>query len=221
MAQSNLGKFQPGAPAKVPDPLTCGDNALVLQRVRATHGHIHGTPVFWQGAATGWIYVMGEGDNLKAFPFQGGRLKTGNADLKVSKWRPPKPTGTNCQGHLPDNWMPGGILTVSSNGTHEGIVWALAAANGDANSFRGVKGMLMAFDADDVSQELWRSQGADAAVDTIDSFGLLARFNSPTVVNGKVFVATAGDKEPLKSYCAPGGPAAFPANFDVVVYGLK
>jgi hypothetical protein len=221
MAQSNLGKFQPGAPAQVPDPFACNDNVLVLQRVRATHGHIHGTPVFWQGAATGWIYVMGEGDNLKAFPFQDGRLKTGNADLKISKWRPPKPTAKNCQGNVPDNWMPGGILTVSSNGTHEGIVWALATANGDANSFRGVKGMLMAFNADDVSQELWRSQSADAAVDTNDSFGLLARFNSPTVANGKVFIATAGDKEPLRSYCAPNGPAAFPANFGVVVYGLK
>ena len=74
---------------------------------------------------------------------------------------------------------------------------------------------------DNVSQELWRSQSADAAVDTNDSFGLLARFNSPTVANGKVFIATAGDKEPLKSYCAPNGPPAFPANFGVVVYGLK
>jgi hypothetical protein len=53
----------------------------------------------------------------------------------------------SCQHNVPDNWMPGGILTVSSNGTHEGIVWALATANGDANSFRGVKGMLMAFNA--------------------------------------------------------------------------
>lgn len=221
MAQSNLGKFHPGAPARVPDPLTCVDNAAVLQRVRATHGHIHGTPVFWQGAAGGWVYVMGEGDKLKAFPFRGGRLQTGNTDMKVSKWGPPKSTARNCQGNVPDNWMPGGILTVSSNGTHEGIVWALATANGDANSFRGVKGMLMAFNADDISQELWRSQGADATVDTQDSFGLLARFNSPTVANGKVFVATAGDREPLRSYCAPNGPPAFPANFGVAVYGLK
>ena len=63
----------------------------------------------------------------------------------------------------------------------------------------------MAFNADDVTKELWRSQGKDAAAsDTRDSFGLLARFTPPVVANGKVFVGTAGDAEPLRRY----GPAA-------------
>jgi hypothetical protein len=65
-------------------------------------------------------------------------------------------------------------------------------------------------------------------VDTADSYGLLSRFCPPTVANGKVFVATAGDKEPLKRYggfgqrppCGPR-PQQFPANFGLVVYGLK
>ena len=81
--------------------------------------------------------------------------------------------------------------------------------------------MLIAFDADDVSRELWRSQGKDANVsDTKDSYGLLARFNPPTIANGKVFVATAGDTEPLQRY---GGsrPAPGPANYYLAVFGLK
>ena len=121
------------------------------------------------------------------------------------------------------NWMPGGIMSVSSNAdnTGTGIVWVLVPANGDANSYRGVKGMLLALDAEDVRNELWRSQGTDAGLsDTGDSFGLLARFAPPTIANGKVFVGTAGDKEPLYRWCGPR-PTQFPANYYLAVYGLK
>jgi hypothetical protein len=120
------------------------------------------------------------------------------------------------------NWMPGGILAVSSNADAKGtgIVWALVPADGDSNSYRGVKGMLMAFNAEDVSEELWRSQGPDGEADTRDSFGLLARFVTPTVANGKVFVANAGDREELERYCGTR-PTQYPKNYALVVYGLK
>jgi hypothetical protein len=222
MARNDLGKFQPGAPPNPGGPPPpCNETNKVLQRVQATHGHIHGTPVFWQGTAGDWIFVMGEGDNLKAFPFAGGRLKTGTADVKTSGYKPPHPTDRNGCNGLPDNWMPGGILTVSSNVKNDGIVWALVPANGDANSFRGVKGMLMAFNADNVTDELWRSQGHNTAADTGESFGLLSRFDSPTVANGKVFVPNSGDKEPLHGFCHANRPQTFPANFGLVVYGVK
>jgi hypothetical protein len=83
-----------------------------------------------------------------------------------------------------------------------------------------VKGMLMAFNAEDVTQELWRGQGKDGVSDTADSLGLLARFNPPVIANGKVFVGTAGDSEPFQRY---GGsrPAPGPANYYLAVYGLK
>ena len=216
MKRSQLGGFQPGGN-------NCNDSNLVLERVQATRGHIHGNPVFWNGSNGDWIYVMGEGDNLKAFPFQNDRIKAAPGEVKKSAWRPPKPTVNNCQGRLPDNWMPGGSLTVSSNGktAGTGIVWVVSPANGDANTFRGVKGMLMAFNAENVGEELWRSQGADSAHDTADSFGLLARFAPPTVANGKVFVGNAGDGEAVASYCNGNRPRNFPANFGLVVYGLK
>jgi hypothetical protein len=98
----------------------------------------------------------------------------------------------------------------------------LVPSNGDANSYRGVKGMLLALNAEDVSQELWRSQGQDARLaDTKNSLGLLARFAPPTIANGKVFVGTAGDKEPLKRWCGEARPKHFPEHYGVVVYGLK
>ena len=82
--------------------------------------------------------------------------------------------------------------------------------------------MLLALNAEDVSQELWRSQGHNATLtDTEDSLGLLARFAPPTIANGKVFIGTAGDKEPLKRWCNGARPLHFPQNYGVVVYGLK
>jgi hypothetical protein len=120
-------------------------------------------------------------------------------------------------------WMPGGNLGVSSNGATPGtgIVWAIVPANGDANSCRGVKGMLIAIDAEHVTREIWRSQAKDTALsDTKDSLGLLARFNPPTIANGKVFLGTAGDSEPLQRYGGPR-PAPGPAHYYLAVYGLK
>ncbi len=217
MDRNHLGQFHPGGGG-------CTEGNLVLQRVNATGGHIHGTPVFWQGPnGRAWIYVMGEGDHLKGFPFASNRLKTGHDDMKLSGWIPPRPTQKNSHGEVPDNWMPGGAITVSSKGQDvgTGIVWAIVPANGDANSFRGVKGMLMAFNAENVSDELWRSQGHDANTDTANSLGLLSRFAPVTVAKGKVFVGNAGDHEALASYDNNNRPHIFPANFAVVVFGLK
>jgi hypothetical protein len=81
--------------------------------------------------------------------------------------------------------------------------------------------MLLALRAEDVTKEVWRSQGRDLALsDTKASFGLLARFNPPVIANGKVFVGTAGDAEPLRRVSGPR-PAAGPANYYLAVYGLK
>jgi hypothetical protein len=84
--------------------------------------------------------------------------------------------------------------------------------------------MLIAVDAEDVTKGIWRGQGKDtAASDTKDSFALLAllaRFNLPTIANGKVFLGTAGDSDPLQRYGGPR-PAPDPTIYSLVVYGLK
>jgi len=200
----------------------CQDGPLIVQKWKASKGHIHGSPVLWDGpGGKSWLYVMGEGDHLNAFPFVNGKFEL--TSLRRSKWAPPRPGVVPC-GPPMDNWMPGGVISVSSNGSNPGtgIVWVLVPSNGDANSYRGVKGMLLALNAEDVRQELWRSQGQDARLaDTKNSLGLLARFAPPTIANGKVFVGTAGDKEPLKRWCGEARPTHFPEHYGVVVYGLK
>jgi hypothetical protein len=218
MNRDHLAGYVPGGWHKQ----ECSDSESVLEIVTLDRGHIHGSPIYWNGPdGNQWVYVMAEAKNLEAFPFVDGRLKTGIGDVKMSAWKPPRQAPPIC--HKPArNWMPGGILALSSDGNRSGtgVVWALVPANGDSNTFRGVKGMLLALNAEDVSQELWRSQGTDAEMDTPDSFGLLARFVPPTVANGKVFIANAGDREELKRYCGTR-PAQFPKNYGVVVYGLK
>ena len=81
--------------------------------------------------------------------------------------------------------------------------------------------MLLAVAADDVTQELWRSQGKDQfASDNKDSFGTLSRFDPPTIANGKVFVPTAGAVEQLQNYTGfrPFQPNK---NYSLTAYELK
>jgi len=220
----SAGPFPPPAAACLSGEPDCADPPDLVQKWQASMGHIHGAPIVWKGPNNRtWLYVMGEGDALKAFPFEGGMFNT--QAVKKGDWTQPKlNTVPPCQSQANHGmWMPGGLLGASSNGTTKGtgIVWALVPANGDGNSCRGVKGMLMAYNAEDVSKELWRSQGKDGVSDTKDSYGLLARFNPPTVANGKVFVPTAGDAEQLRRYGGPRPAQGTPANYYLVVYGLR
>jgi len=108
------------------------------------------------------------------------------------------------------------MLGVSSNGKKNGIVWAIVPLNGDANKFRGVTGIVVAVDAQDVSKQLWTSELAG----TRDRLGLFSSFVPPTIAGGKVFVATHGDAEPLAQYSAQNRPKQMAANHYVTVYGL-
>jgi len=189
-------------------------NANVVQQVRAFgvttqpdgqehHGNIHGSPVFWNGPDVARIYAWGENSRLKAYTFSQGRLQN-VANPKMSAYQPP-------------HGMPGGMLALSANGrtAGTGILWAVVPLDGDANQQRGVKGIVLALDAQDVSRTLWTSEQIAAR----DRLGLFAKFNPPLVANGKVFVPTYGDNEPRQTYGGNSRPNAFPKYY-VAVYGL-
>jgi uncharacterized protein (TIGR03437 family) len=82
------------------------------------------------------------------------------------------------------NALPFSGMTVSSNAfvPGSGIFWATTISNGTLPA----PGALHAFDAMNVSQELWNSD-MQGARDTLGSF---AKFANPTVANGKVYVPT-------------------------------
>ena len=74
--------------------------------------------------------------------------------------------------------FPGTIPVVSANGTANGIVWAASATN---------PGVLYAWDATNLATQLYSSSQAASGR---DNFGAANKYNSPTVVAGKVLVGT-------------------------------
>ena len=105
--------------------------------------------------------------------------------------------------------MPGGILALSSDGDKSGsaIVWSSIPIKDNANR-QNVPGVLHAFDASDVTKELWNSE-----MNPADRLGYFAKFCPPTVVNGRVYMATFA---PETGY--PAAVQTGPAH--IVVYGL-
>lgn len=168
-----------------------------VQRVAVSAGHVHGTPVHYDSPRLGpLIYVWPEKDFLKAFSFRNGTIRKNS----VSKSRERAPLG-----------MPGGMLSVSCDGATDGtgIVWASRPYAENANPFNHppfapvgppdghsdgnkhtVPGLLQAFDANDLSRELWNSRQNAAR----DDVGMFAKFCCPTVANGKVYVGTFSNK---------------------------
>ena len=139
---------------------------------------IFGGPVLWQrsSAAGGPIqYNWPIGSQLKAYAFNGSTFGATPISLSAG--------GTG---------YPGGILTLSANGEKagSGVLWATTANGGDAVNNPPVPAVLHAFNAQDLSSELWNSTWNGAR----DDLGTLAKYVPPLVVNGKVYVATSSNR---------------------------
>jgi hypothetical protein len=146
------------------------------QTTNCSH-HIHGTPVYWNSGSQGqMIYVWGENDVGKAFKFNGTNFTT----TPFTQTSVKSPT-TGCG-------MPGSILSLSANGNNNGILWASCVYTGDA-VHDIVPGILRAYNANNLGTELWDSRQNQSR----DDLGNLAKYCPPTVVNGKVYMATFSD----------------------------
>ncbi|HTM39897.1 MAG TPA: hypothetical protein VL177_03255 [Terriglobales bacterium] len=131
-----------------------------------------GAPVFWNGPHGPAIYLWGVGGSLTQYGIAGGNLET----------RPLSQSSTSA-ADISDS-VP---LSLSANGAEQGsgIVWATAALS-QGSGGGNLAGILRAFDADDLSVELWNSkQNAQR-----DELGNYAKFAPPTIANGKVYVPT-------------------------------
>jgi hypothetical protein len=174
---ANLGKY------------TSTDSGAV-QEFTITANEIRGGPVYWRrSTANGGplLYNWGDSDWLKAFAFNGSTFTT-----------TPSAEG----GNGTQIW-PGGILALSANSDTpgSGVLWATVAVSGDAENNPPVAGALHAFDANNVSNELWNSTMNSAR----DNFGQFAKFVPPLVVNGKVYVATQSNQVAVYGLLPTGG----------------
>jgi hypothetical protein len=158
---------------------TAGDVGIVQvfdnSNPAGSNDQIKGGPVYWNrnGGAGPWMYVWSDGCNhFNAYHFDGTTFDT----PPVSQSTILSPCGSS-----------GGVLTLSANGSTpgSGIVWSSMPVSGDANS--GIHpGMLRAFDADDLSTELWNSNQNPAR----DGTGNWPKFTPPTVVDGRVYLGS-------------------------------
>ncbi|HVU32727.1 MAG TPA: cytochrome c [Opitutaceae bacterium] len=163
-----------------------GDEQAV-QRVRVAVGEVNGGAVYWKSGDRGaMVYVWGQNDALKAYGFDGRRLS-------------PRPVATGAQTSA----YPGGMLSISANGERGGILWANAALTSRGSAHANGAGVLRAYDADDIRHELWDSNQQPAR----DACGRISKNAPPTVVNGKVYLASFGER--------PVGTGA------LYVYGLR
>ena len=143
------------------------DDSQIVQKV-AVHpnttsdsGGIFDTPVYFNGR----VYVGAVTDSIKAFSLTAGALSTAPVSQTTSKF--------NGQAHL----------AASSNGNVGGIIWAMVA-----DGFTPMLPIVLyAFDASDLTKELYNSTAAPARRDVA---GPSSKFLVPTVANGHVYVGT-------------------------------
>lgn len=154
-------------------------------QVTGDTGHIHGSPVYWESGVRGpAIYVWCENDHLRALTWDKAKSLLSPTTCDTAEW-PAWAVSQQVSPATLNSGMTGGMLSISSNGGKDGIVWATTPYNNDANQFIS-PGILYAFDANDLSSTLWNSYQQLAR----DDFGNFSKFTPPTVANGKVYVPT-------------------------------
>src|SRR6266576_1350780 len=147
--------------------------------------NMHCQTAYYKGSSKEFIYIWSENDPLRAIPFdRASNLLDPQSQVVFSGVGP---TGQS-----------GAVLSVSSNGSKDGtgILWASYAFSGDAEH-NVSPGILRAFDANDVTTELWNNRQNVSR----DGAGNYAKFSSPTIANGHVYLPTFSNR--------------------VVVYGLR
>ena len=136
------------------------DNSQIVQSLPGQTGTGFGNGAYWNGN----LYFQRWNSVLEMFTIKDSMLST----TPVSQGLFVAP-------------FPGLTPEVSANGKENGIVWALET---------GSHGVLRAYDATDVSVELYDSNQAANGRDWVSS---QIKFQMPTVINGKVYVGTVGE----------------------------
>ena len=141
--------------------------------------NVHSTPVYWKSTAGEFVYFMPEQGAVHQFRIDAGKLQL----FRMSAVRAPIDPAIE-YGFT----MPGGFMAISADGDDpaSAVAWVSMAVSRDATEST-VPGVLRALRASDVSApELWDSEQNAAR----DSYGNFAKFNSPTIYDGRVYVPT-------------------------------
>ncbi len=148
----------------------------LVQEWQATFAFTGSAGGFWGGNYIYYnstLYGFGERDALKTFLFNGSQFSTNPASQSTFI--------------VPSGVSNDPAMSISANGLapRTGIVWAAFSSNGIADG-SAQPGVLHAFDAANVSTELWNSNQNSAQ----DYSGSWAKWCPPIVANGKVYLAS-------------------------------
>jgi len=143
------------------------NNNQIVQYIASADPGMWSSPAWWNN----YVYIGANNDYIKAFSFNTttGLLSTTPSSETTEKYS-----------------YPGTTVSISSNNTTEGIVWALnnakfASTTGQAS--------LHAYKATNLATQLYSSKD-DA---TRDDPGAPVKFTVPTIANGKVYITTQKD----------------------------
>ena len=135
-------------------------NTNVPQDIFGETKGLWSTPAYWNGH----LYMWGNGDVPKMFTMNAGVLSE-NPTSKASV----------------TSLFPGASFTISSNGTQDGVAWAVRT---DAYTTHGAA-ILYAWNANNLGDMLYASSTNSAR----DNAGGAMKFEIPVVTNGKVYLA--------------------------------
>jgi len=140
------------------------DNSQIVQYLPGAETGMWSSPAWWNN----YVYIGGGGDYLKAFSFYpaNGLLSTTPTSQTSAKYS-----------------YPGTTVSISANGTSNGIVWALN--NAQYKTTTGVAS-LDAYDATNLGTHLYSTSTNSSR----DNPGAPIKMTVPTVVNGKVYITT-------------------------------
>ena len=153
---------------------------------RKTH-HLHASPAYWNGPAGPVLFDWGENESLRAWKID---PNSGKVDF-LGKGAEISSRALALDQSI--GGMTGGMISVSSHGSSDGIIWTLAPIDGNANQ-DVVDGIARAYDAanlDSVANPdgtprlklLWDSSQARVAFH-------FSKFCPPVVADGKLYIAT-------------------------------
>ena len=141
-----------------------GNNSHAVQTLRVKGG-CYGAAAYWNQN----VFLSCTDDSVRDYKVEGGTLSS-QPIAETSK----------------EFANPGATLTVSSNGTKNGIVWLVETKAWNGQDQFAV---LHAYDATNLAHELYNSSQNVAR----DGPGLAVRFVIPTVVNGRVYIGAKGE----------------------------
>ena len=142
-----------------------------IQGFQATASHLHSI-VYWDSEKSGkLLYIWGQRDKARVYKLEGDKLNETPVVMR----------DVANQGH------PGAMLSLSANAGKDGILWAAIHATGDS-WHESRPGILHAYLADDIRQELWNS----LEIPDRDDCGEYSKMAPPTIANGRVYLASFG-----------------------------